>query len=193
MKPGTLRIIGGIYKKKRLLSVPGSDTRPTTDRLRETIFNIISSDIRGAAVLDLFAGTGAMGLEALSRGASSCVFIENSSQALTVIRKNCMSCSSLSGRIDIKACDITRGLSCLKNPVQPFSIVFIDPPYGQNMLNNTFISLSETESLADDALIVVEHHVDDLNFILPDSFNIIDQRKYGRSALTFLQNKKPVT
>ncbi|MFA6011953.1 MAG: RsmD family RNA methyltransferase, partial [Desulfobacteraceae bacterium] len=88
-----MRIIGGMYKKKKLLSVPGMDTRPTADRLRETLFNILSYDVREAVVLDLFAGTGALGLEALSRGAASCVFIDNSRDALSVIKKNCDACT----------------------------------------------------------------------------------------------------
>lgn len=180
-----MRIIGGMYKKKKLLSVPGMDTRPTADRLRETLFNILSYDVREAVVLDLFAGTGALGLEALSRGAASCVFIDNSRDALSVIQKNCDACAAMTARTNVVRWDITRNLNCIKNAQPPFSLVFADPPYGKNLIPPTFESLANANCLADGARIVVEHGVADGLPAPPCGFSLDETRTYGRTALTF--------
>lgn len=189
-KPGTLRIIAGVCKKKRLLTVPGMATRPTADRLRETLFNILAFDVRDAVVLDLFAGTGALGLEALSRGAASCTFVENNPEALSVIRKNGASCPSLNDRITVISWDIRRGLAFLKDSDPKFTLVFADPPYGQNLIQPTLSALAESGVLAQEALIVVEHDAADAVPPLPQGWVIQDQRTYGRSTLTFFQSKK---
>ena len=189
-KPGTLRIISGTCKKKRLLTVPGMATRPTADRLRETLFNILAFDVRDAVVLDLFAGTGALGLEALSRGAASCTFVENNAEALSVIRKNCASCPALSERAAVTAWDIRRGLAFLKDSDPKFTLVFADPPYGQNLIQPTLSALAESGALAEEALVVVEHDAADAIPPLPKGWVIQDQRTYGRSTLTFFQSKK---
>ena len=186
-KPGTLRIIGGICKKKRLLTVPGMATRPTADRLRETLFNILAFDVRDAVVLDLFPGTGAMGLEALSRGAASCVFVENSPEALSVIRKNCASCNILSDRTVVMAWDILRGLHCLKDRDPQFTLVFADPPYGQNLIQPALSALAESGALADNARIVVEHDAADTVLPAPGELVVQDQRTYGRTTFTFFK------
>jgi 16S rRNA (guanine966-N2)-methyltransferase len=180
-----VRIIGGIYKKKRLLSVSGMETRPTADRLRETLFNILSFDVRDAVVLDLFAGTGALGLEALSRGASSCVFVENSREALEVIRKNVASCPAFSGRVSIVCKDVSRDLHGFKNTRPPFTLVFADPPYGKGLIPVALEALSVSGCLAENARIVVEHDANDEIPPPPAGFVREDQRTYGRTTLTF--------
>ncbi len=186
-----VRIIGGMYKKKRLLSVPGMDTRPTADRLRETLFNILSFDVRDAVVLDLFAGTGALGLEALSRGASSCVFVENSREALEVIRKNVASCPAFSGRASIVRKDISRDLHGLKNTRPPFTLVFADPPYGKGLIPVALEALAVSGCLAENARIVVEHDTNDEVPPPPAGFVLADQRTYGRTSLTFFTFTPP--
>jgi len=129
-----LRIIAGEFKGKKLTSVRGKTIRPTADRTRESMFNILSHRIPGTIVLDLFAGTGALGIEALSRGAESAVFVDNSRGSLSVIRRNVESCA-LDDRVNIIKWNIEKNLNCLKAVKPGFDLVFIDPPYHRNLLN----------------------------------------------------------
>lgn len=180
-----LRIIGGFLKKKQLCSVSGDSTRPTSDRLRESIFNILSYYVRESTVLDLFAGTGALGIESLSRGASTCVFIDNQSQAVSVIRKNIKNCS-LENKANVYKWDITRNLNCIKKTTTPFNLVFIDPPYSKGMMNNTLENLENTNTLDEGARIVMEHDSSDTIQTLSPRFKITDCRTYGRTSVSFL-------
>jgi len=141
-----LRIIGGSLKKKKIFSVKGTTTRPTSDKLRETIFNIISSKIENAFVLDLFAGTGAMGIEALSRGATEAVFIENNYNALATIKKN-ISCCSLEKQSTIFRHNILKNLNCLIPYQNKIDLVFIDPPYCNNTITDTLINLNNSHAV----------------------------------------------
>ncbi len=186
-----LRIIGGMYKKKKLFTVQGLGTRPTADRLRETLFNILGMEVRNAVVLDLFSGTGALGLEALSRGAESCVFVDNSREALSVIRKNCEACTALTVRTTVISRDASRDLSCLRTTAPLFNLVFADPPYGKGLVPLALAALVKAGCLADEALIVAEHDPADSMTPPTPGFTQTDQRFYGRSALTFFRFRLP--
>lgn len=160
-------------------------TRPTADRLRESVFNILGERVRGARVLDLFAGTGALGLEALSRGARSCVFIDNQKPALAVIRKN-IQALSMSDRCRVLDWDIARNLNALRAMEPSIDLVFMDPPYGKNLIEATLLHLEGIRCLAPGALLVCEHAATDA---LPDLFHglaLSDQRRYGKTTVTFL-------
>ena len=166
-------------------SVRGVTIRPTADRLRESIFNILSHRVRNAVVLDLFAGTGALGIEALSRGAESAVFVDNNPGALSVIRRNITSCS-FEKQAQIIKWDIRKNLNCLKSASTTFDLVFMDPPYNRGMVKPALLNLEKTGSLATGARLVVEHSplepIPDPVFM----FEITDKRKYGKTLVSFL-------
>lgn len=184
-----MRIIGGKYKKKTLLSVPGANTRPTSDRLRETLFNIISFDVTDAVVLDLFAGTGALAIEALSRGAEKAVFVDSQPKAVAVIKKNITACS-FNEISEVYKWDICRDLNCLRRTGTVFNLVFIDPPYSKEMIPKALMNLKKSQTLADGAKLVVEHSVSDKIQGLPDGFSVTDQRVYGKTSVSFLVFEK---
>jgi 16S rRNA (guanine966-N2)-methyltransferase len=180
-----LRIISGQLKGKKLYSVRGSTTRPTADQLRESIFNILSFRVIETVVLDLFAGTGALGIEALSRGAESAVFVDNNPGAISVIKRNIKSCA-FDKKANIIKWDIKKNLNCLKFIKRAFNLVFLDPPYNQNMVKSALFNLEHTRSLEKGACIVIEHSP--LESIPNDllMFKITDQRKYGKTLVSFL-------
>ena len=178
-----MRIISGYLKGRRLCTFKGSSIRPTSDARREALFNIIGSDVKQKIVLDLFAGTGALGLEALSRGASSIVFIDNSKNALGLIKKNINLCG-VKEQVNIIKWDITKNLNCLKHLI--FDLIFIDPPYNKNLIEPSLINLHNASCLNADAFIIIEHSKTEP---LPqnDHFCLFDERKYGKTKLSFLK------
>ena len=187
-----MRIIGGKLKKKKLGRVPDSGIRPTADRVRESIFNILDALIPEAVVLDLFAGTGAMGIEALSRRASKAVFIDRHPAAVEAIRKNLSACGLLE-RARVIRWDIARGIGCLRAAGERFTIVFVDPPYGRGLAGPIFIHLHESGVLAAGARIVIEHspeEVVDLRALHPHApppFDKVDDRRYGKTLVSFFE------
>ena len=183
-----MRIIGGKYKKKRLLSVPGSSTRPTSDRLRESLFNILSGIVMDAVVLDLFAGTGALGLEAMSRHAHNAVFIDSESNAVSVMNRNINACG-VDDAATVYKWDVTRNLNCLKGRDQLFDLVFMDPPYNLGMIPKALVNLVQIKCLSNDATIVVEHSASESVGDIPDCYSLTDQRRYGKTVVTFLLYK----
>jgi 16S rRNA (guanine(966)-N(2))-methyltransferase RsmD len=153
-----MRIIGGTLRSRTLIAPPGLATRPTSDRLRETLFNVLAPRIQGARFLDLYAGSGAVGLEALSRGASHVVFVERSAPALTVLRKNLASLGISSG-ISIHAGSVVPILRRMRTDA-PFDLVFLDPPYDSAEAYEKTLSLLGTtlaNLLATGALVIAEH------------------------------------
>lgn len=180
-----LRIISGSLRGKKLHTLPGKKIRPTADRLRESIFNILASRIHKATVLDLFAGTGALGLEAISRGAERAVFIDNDRQALSVIARNIEACN-FSNRAQIIRWDIKRNLNCLQAFNPPFDLVFIDPPYNQKTIHPALHNLFKSACLRSEACVVLEHSVDEPLENDLEAFEIVDQRKYGKTLVSFL-------
>ncbi|MGE0085349.1 MAG: 16S rRNA (guanine(966)-N(2))-methyltransferase RsmD [Desulfococcaceae bacterium] len=179
-----MRIIAGEFRGRKLLSVRGMKTRPTSDRIRENIFNILSDAVQDAVVLDLFAGTGAMGIEALSRGARYALFIEQNRDALAAVSQNIRNCS-LENRARIMRWDIVKNLSCIRNLPNPFTLVFMDPPYDKNMVKPALQNLIQSGSLSAGAVIVAEHSVTET--VHTQELEITDQRKYGKTAVSFLR------
>lgn len=180
-----LKIIAGNLKGKKLFSTKGRDIRPTSSRLRESLFNILSNRVFNAITLDLFAGTGALGIESLSRGALFSYFIDNKKDAISIINKNINLCS-LQKKSKILKWDIVVNLNCIKCFNPKFNLVFMDPPYGIEAIKPTLINLQQSRSLRADACIVVEHS----SFVqfpknIP-AFKIMDQRKYSKTTLSFL-------
>ena len=154
--------------------------------MREAIFNILSSLVIDAVVLDLFAGTGALGLEALSRGAKSALFIDNHPDAALLLKKNINACG-MTRESRVVKWDIGRDLNCLNGTQPRFNLVFLDPPYDRNLVKPALDHLHKTNAVQSRAHIVIEHSLDEL---LPpdiDGFSMEDQRKYGKSLVSFFR------
>jgi 16S rRNA (guanine966-N2)-methyltransferase len=157
--------------------------RPTAGRVREAVFDILGDEIRGARCLDLFAGTGAMGIEALSRGAASCVFLEETPSALRAIQKNLEICGFTS-RGEVIRGRLPSALSRL--PLKsPFEVVFVDPPYGSREAEATMMALGESRNLSPRARVILEHRK---SWIPPDGagrLSLQRSARYGDTTLSF--------
>ena len=180
-----MRIISGKFKGRKLRSVPGASTRPTSDRTREAIFSIIGPEVRGARVLDLYAGTGALGIEALSRGAQSAAFIDVSRQALSVLEAN-LAALALEVSINVIRWDLTRNLNCLRSSPRAFNLVFMDPPYNHNLVTSTLNHLHASRCLENGARIIVEHSQRESVESELAPIEVIDRRRYGKTLVSFL-------
>ena len=180
-----MRVIGGKFKGKNLAAISGNAIRPTSDRLRETIFNIAAGSVSNAVVLDLFAGTGAMGIEAISRGARFSVFIDNSKIAIAAILKNLKNC-----RIEEKArvirWNIGRNFDCLQGTERRFDLVFLDPPYERGFVRPALMHLERLPVFSADSLLVVEHSRREEIPTDLSGFALFDQRAYGKTLVSFL-------
>ena len=181
-----VRIIGGKFKGRKLRSVRGIRTRPTADRTREAIFNIIAFQVQDLRVLDLFAGTGALGIEALSRGAQSAVFIDNSNSALSILREN-LTGLSVESSTRVIQWDLAANLKPLLSKPQAFDLVFMDPPYNKNLVVPALGHLHTSQALDSGALIIVEHSQPEPVEPDPVLFDIVDHRKYGKTLVSFFK------
>jgi len=180
-----MRIISGKLGGRKLFSISGDRTRPTSDKVRESIFNILSSRIGSAVVLDLFAGTGALGIESASRDAAAVVCIDDSPAAIQTIQKN-VSAFSIESIVKIIKWDISRNLGCIRSSQPPYDLIFMDPPYGRGLVEKALKNLHRSQSVKQGATLVVEHSKrepvpGDLPFL-----DITDQRKYGKTLVSFL-------
>ena len=164
---GTVRIIGGQWKRRRLAVPDVSDLRPTPDRVRETLFNWLAPDVAGACCLDLFAGSGALGFEAASRGAARVVLVEQNTEVVEVLRQEAQ---TLRGKaIEVVQAD---ALAYLKQSPEPFDIVFVDPPYGKNLVEVACRHLDNTRWLTPGALIYMEGGRRSPDPVLPETWQI---------------------
>ena len=191
-----MRVISGIYKGRRLTAPPGRDIRPTTDKTKEAMFSILAFDIPGARVLDLFSGTGALGIEALSRGAASCIFCEKSKAAVAQIEENLRHCGIEAGRAtfsekaregaaSVLPGDVMKSLEYLEGP---FDVIIMDPPYGQGLCEEALEIISGRGLLDDDGILVCEHRKED---DLPEAAGelvMTKQRRYGISMLSIYEH-----
>lgn len=178
-----MRIIGGEYRS-RLIGMPkGAEARPTQDRVREAIFNILGG-VGGKTVLDLFAGSGAFGLEALSRGAAHAAFVENNSRCLKTIEENVESLNIEPSRYDIVRGSVFATLSRLEKEGNRYDIIFLDPPYHKDMAKNCLINIDYYDILPKFGLAVAEHSRKDSLEADLDTLEILTQRNYGDTAVT---------
>ncbi|MGO4704765.1 16S rRNA (guanine(966)-N(2))-methyltransferase RsmD [Microvirga sp. 2MCAF38] len=180
-----MRIVGGRWRGRSLAGPTSDAIRPTSDRLREALFNILQhgydDPITGARVMDLFAGTGAMGLEALSRGASFALLVDDGAEARGLIREN-VEAVGAGGATRLFRRDATRMGEAAPNA--PFSLVFCDPPYGKDLAPKALKSCAEGGWLTPDALVVVEEARGAV-FALPEGFEEIERRDYGETTIVF--------
>ncbi|WEK56240.1 MAG: 16S rRNA (guanine(966)-N(2))-methyltransferase RsmD [Candidatus Cohnella colombiensis] len=152
-----MRVISGQAKGHPLKAVPGSNTRPTTDKVKESLFSIIGPYFEEDRVLDLFAGTGGLGIEALSRGAASAVFIDSSSQSIEIVKRNLES-TKLIARAEVYRNDAHRALKLLERKGEAFDLLFLDPPYAMKDCNELLLDAASRGLVADRAIAVIEHH-----------------------------------
>jgi 16S rRNA (guanine966-N2)-methyltransferase len=186
-----MRIVGGRFRGRALQAPKSQAIRPTADRLRESLFNILAhaydDPVTGARVLDLFAGTGALGLEALSREAAFALFVDDGAEARALLRAN-VDALGVGGASKIFRRDATR-LGPV-HPVEPFSLVFLDPPYGQRLAERALASAREGGWLARGALVVVEEAAD-TSLAAPAGFHELERRGHGGTQLIFLRAASP--
>ena len=164
------------------------ETRPTTDRVKEGLFNILQFDIEGRRVLDLFAGTGQMGIEALSRGAAHATFIDSSREAMDIVKANAKK-TGFFDRSHFLVGDYRSYLRKAKGG-EPFHLVFIDPPYAERLVADCLKRLLEASLLAPGALVITESEEEDIFAADPTpstAFSVLKQKKYGRSFIHILQ------
>ena len=198
-----MRVIAGIYKGRRLEAPKGRDVRPTTDKTKEAIFSMLAGSIPDALVLDLFSGTGALGIEALSRGSRACVFCEKAREALDQIAANLDHCGIPAGRLSDDP-DMTDGgiaVICpgdVKRSMERFSgedpseglrfdVILMDPPYGKDLCRKTLDLIDEYDLLADDGIIMCEHRKEEAMPERVGSFALTRQRRYGISMVSLYE------
>lgn len=184
-----MRVISGNARGKKLVSLEGTNTRPTLDRVKEALFNILQFDIIDKDVLDLFAGSGALGIEAISRGASSATFCDNSGDAIRVIKTNIENTHSTSKAVVLHK-DYSLALKQLSKENKKFDIIFLDPPYKEDFAEKAITEIVNLNVLSKDGIIIVE--TDDTEkekTIKTEGIQIFDKRKYGRAILIFIRKE----
>jgi len=180
-----MRIISGTSKGRKLITPKRYSLRPTSDRVKESLFNILGGEVEGKVVLDLFAGTGNLGIEALSRGAERVIFVEKGRQALQIIQTN-LNQFGLADRSEILPKDVNRAIGILKQRGECFDLILMDPPYEKGLIQRTLMKLNTHPIYHGDSILVIEHNRrEPLPHIL-DEWNLIRQQKIGDTLLSFL-------
>ena len=182
-----IRVVGGTYRGKRLNVPDGDGVRPTTDRVREALFNVLAhrfdDPCRGARVLDLFAGAGSLGLEAVSRGAAELVSVEQNRKTAALIHQNS---AGFDANLRVVEAGVAEFLAGSNHA--PFDLVFMDPPYGRGLIATTLSLLTAKSWLSAPGLICVEQPKEAMEAI-PDSYEVAFSRRYGRSTVTILRRR----
>lgn len=178
-----MRIVGGEYRSRILADIKGDGVRPTSDRAREALFNILGLRVRDARVLDLFAGSGALGLESLSRGAKEAVFNDVSKDSVSIVKKNVETLKAQE-RARIYQTDFTAFLSIAK---EPFDIIFIDPPYRFDYGEKALQTIAQKGLLTENGIAIYERDRAFEGEIL--GLEKYDERRYGKAFLTFFRRK----
>ena len=182
-----MRVISGKARGRKLVSLDGLLTRPTTDRVKESIFNIISPYIPAKRVLDLFAGSGALGVEALSRGSVHCTFVEANKDAMAIVKKNI----ELTRTEDCSATVLGDALSFLTRCTEGFDVIFLDPPYNTGLLQKAVALIKEKNLLNEDGIILCESEVGGEE-PSKDVYETIKQAKYGKTTVFVLKNQPTI-
>jgi 16S rRNA (guanine966-N2)-methyltransferase len=179
-----LRIISGEFRGRKLEKLEGMDIRPTTDRVKESLFNMLGARLFDCVFLDLFAGTGGIGIEAYSRGASKIVFIDESTKSIKVLKSN-LEMLMLLDKVEVYNTDYINAINKLALDNRKFDIIFIDPPYLKGFAQNALIHINDNNLINENGIIVIEHDIQDK---MPESvgnLNLQRQKKYGNTMLSF--------
>ncbi|MCX5885693.1 MAG: 16S rRNA (guanine(966)-N(2))-methyltransferase RsmD [Proteobacteria bacterium] len=183
-----MRIISGEARGRRLARFKGQKIRPASDKVRGAIFNILGSAFEGREVLDLFAGTGALGIEALSRGAEKVVFVESSTAALRVLHENLTLCRC-GNKGEVVKKSVEHGVKLLKKHGERFDHIFLDPPYGKGIVDKSLHMLSSGEMLKEGGIITLKHSDQELPLERYGNLILTDQRKYGKTYVSFFKGR----
>ena len=178
-----MRVITGTARGRRLKELEGTETRPTTDRVKEGLFSALQFDIEGRRVLDLFAGTGQLGIEALSRGAAHCDFIEHNGTAYNVVSKNVQT-ARVQDRASLHRVEARDFLA--KAAAKKYSLIFLDPPYGGTILENALSGIERFDILSANGIIICESAVEDR---FAHGFEVVRERRYGATMITVLRRQ----
>lgn len=179
-----MRVITGSARGRKLRTLEGNDVRPTTDKVKEAVFSAIQFDIPGSRILDLFAGSGQLGIEALSRGASHCTFVDESRESIGIVRENVRLC----GFEDISDIICIESAGYLRTCRRTYDIAFLDPPYKKGVLEK--ILPITAEKISERGIIVCEHET---GLLLPDNFGSLAKKrtyKYGKIEVTVFAGEK---
>ncbi|MBE5949252.1 MAG: 16S rRNA (guanine(966)-N(2))-methyltransferase RsmD [Lachnospiraceae bacterium] len=183
-----MRVIAGKARRLLLKTIEGNDTRPTTDRIKETLFNMINNDVPGARFLDLFAGSGGIGIEALSRGAAFCAFVENNPKAANCIRDN-LSHTKLSDDALVLEGSFNAALKKLEGK-GAFDIVFMDPPYASGYERQVLEYFSQSDLIIDDTVIIIEAALDtDFSWAEDMGYRIEREKLYKTNKHIFVSRE----
>jgi len=184
-----MRVVSGRYKGRPLKAVPGTTTRPTTDKVKEAIFNIIGPYFEDGIALDLFGGSGGLGIEALSRGLSNVIFVDKDAKAIQTIKTNVSLCN-LHSQVEIYRNDAERALKAIIKRDLQFDMIFLDPPYKTQKLQSLIETIHNHQLIKDMGYIIAEHGVE---VVLPEQIGNLTQikyEKYGITAITIFQYQK---
>ncbi|HPS20728.1 MAG TPA: 16S rRNA (guanine(966)-N(2))-methyltransferase RsmD [Candidatus Omnitrophota bacterium] len=173
----TMRIVAGEFRGRKIAHPAVSVVRPTKDRVREAVFNMMAEFIPGASVLDLFAGSGAYGIEAVSRGAGKTVFVDSNSVCAGTIKSN-LKQLSINERVSVIQCDAESVLAKMKDSNERFDVVFADPPYGLGLARKTLISINRYDILSQPGFLVLEHCEDEMVPECEGGISLFKQKKY---------------
>ena len=185
-----MRIIAGTARSMPLKTIEGKDTRPTTDRIKETLFNILQMDVPGAVFLDLFAGSGGIGIEALSRGAKEAVFVENGKEAVSCIKQN-LKATGFLDQSQVMAMDVMQALRRLETLNRPFDIIFMDPPYRKGFEEKIIPYLLESSLVREGTQIIVETAKDtDISYMENFDCDMERVKEYKTNRHVFLRVTK---
>ena len=179
-----MRIITGKAKGCKLKAPKGMTTRPTADRVKESLFNILGFDVYDANVLDLFAGSGNLGLEAISRGAKKVVFVDQDTESIRIIKENAEH-TKLIAASEIMKCDVFLALQRLERAKVKFNLLFCDPPYLKELVQKVLFKVDTMDILEDGAIIVVEHDRKDNVDVVLENIVLKRSQNYGSTVVSF--------
>lgn len=178
-----MRIIAGDYKGRRLYTPLNDNIRPTTDKVKEAVFSIVQGYLEDAVCVDLFSGSGNLGLEALSRGAKHCYFCDSSRESLALTKKNVEYCCA-QDKSTILQGDYSRAISVIAESEKGADIIFLDPPYKKGLMLDCLERIAESGLLSEDGIIVAEHGIEEELPEAVSGFEKIKERKYGKIVVT---------
>ena len=185
-----MRVIAGKYRSRTIQMPKGAEARPTKDRVREALFNILGASVNGAAVLDAFAGSGAFGIEAVSRGAKRVVFVDIDKRCIVTVKKNLEALGISDDAASLIRADAIMAFDTLERRKEKFDIVLFDPPYYSDTAKKSLIKIDARDILTPRCIVVVEHHKNDA---LPEELDVITSyriARYGDIRLSFYRLKK---
>ena len=186
-----MRVISGKAKGRRLVAPKGGAIRPTADRIKESLFNILPRDFSGMKILELFAGTGNVSIEALSRGAESALLVDASERSARIIREN-LRRLELTDRAQMWVMPVRRALNAVGRQGQKFDVIFLDPPYDQKLVGRSLELIASVDPVYPTGVVVAEHSVRETLKTSYGSLSLNDQRRYGDTLLSFFRHAAAV-